>query len=426
VQGCDYVDMSLVDGWTLPFKFDVKGSCVSQKGITDALTIDCSGLTFDMCPAQERLVAADGMVVDLRAMNPHTGQVAGCYAPCMKLQDGKWLNNASKGRHVSDPAVAPYCCPTPPETPEACRAGPIVQTEYLKTVHSKCPGVYGYAYDDGMGLLRCVPQSIYELTFFCPDATTSFAEVAEQLRDNSAKASEQKRKEDVAKQEHVAKVVAERANATKAGPALYVALEHTNAYLGHGAEEIDADQEAPGGLSASQCRDRCSSDAECQCVTFRKSDRKCWKRKACDPSAMTLAGDFVVYAKKADMSKDQKHALDSALEKKKDLDDDRPSLIARAAVQSGGPVAAAAPSAVGPLSRLMLVGSVTLGAVISFVAVRKALGRHTGSRTFAEHVVAPQTDEDDEGQSLASWGGMAGGSDGAEMSSGLLASGLVS
>ena len=26
-KGCDYVDISLVDGWTLPVKLDIKGDC---------------------------------------------------------------------------------------------------------------------------------------------------------------------------------------------------------------------------------------------------------------------------------------------------------------------------------------------------------------------------------------------------------------
>lgn len=30
-KGCDYVDISLVDGWTLPVKLDIKGDCSSKR-----------------------------------------------------------------------------------------------------------------------------------------------------------------------------------------------------------------------------------------------------------------------------------------------------------------------------------------------------------------------------------------------------------
>lgn len=170
--GWDFVDMSLVDGWTLPFKLTLSGGeCSGQGGTYSSTTIDCSGLTFDLCPKGEVLSAA-GITVDLRAVNPHTKEITGCYAPCQLLVSGKWNNTVSKGRHHDDPEVSPYCCPTPPETPESCRQGPITQTAFLSAVHEKCQGVYGYAYDDGMGLLQCTPSSIYDLTFFCPDAKT--------------------------------------------------------------------------------------------------------------------------------------------------------------------------------------------------------------------------------------------------------------
>lgn len=172
--GFDFVDMSLVDGWTLPFKLTLSGGeCTGQTGTHSSITIDCSGLSFELCPKAEELTAA-GITADLRAVNPHTKEVAGCYAPCQKLIDTKWNNSDAKGRFASDPEVAPYCCPTPPETPEQCRAGPITQTHFLEAVHQKCPGVYGYAYDDGMGLLQCTPSSFYDLTFYCPDSRTMF------------------------------------------------------------------------------------------------------------------------------------------------------------------------------------------------------------------------------------------------------------
>lgn len=167
MKGCDYVDISLVDGWTLPVKLDIQGDC---RTATDQKVnvLDCEGLSLGLCPAAERLTAA-GIFADLRAINPKTHKVAGCYSPCSKLLDTKWSNKERPaGRRPEESEVSPYCCPTPPQTPESCRAGPITGTSFLKTVHEKCPGVYGYAYDDGMGLMRCSSATHYTVTYYCP------------------------------------------------------------------------------------------------------------------------------------------------------------------------------------------------------------------------------------------------------------------
>jgi len=165
MKGCDFIDMSLVDGWTLPFKFEADGDCKTNKD-ENVESIDCSGLTLDFCPATEHL---SSITADLRAINPITKQVSGCYSPCSKLLDTKWSNKElAQGRKAEEADVSPYCCPTPPQTPESCRAGPITATKFLKTIHEKCPGVYGYAYDDGMGLMRCASATIYTVSFYCP------------------------------------------------------------------------------------------------------------------------------------------------------------------------------------------------------------------------------------------------------------------
>merc|ERR1712232_418359 len=52
-------------------------------------------------------------------------------------------------------------------TSETCNAGPVVRSKYVQTVHQLCPGVYSFAYDDGMGLLRC-SYGQYRVTFYCP------------------------------------------------------------------------------------------------------------------------------------------------------------------------------------------------------------------------------------------------------------------
>jgi len=167
MKGCDYVDLSLVDGWTLPVKFEASGDCRTNKD-EKVEVLDCAALSLAACPTAEHLTEA-GVTADLRAINPVTHQVSGCYSPCAKLLDTKWSNKElAQGRQPESAEVSPYCCPTPPQTPESCRAGPITHTDFLKTVHQKCPGVYGYAYDDGTGLMRCSSATHYTVTFFCP------------------------------------------------------------------------------------------------------------------------------------------------------------------------------------------------------------------------------------------------------------------
>ncbi|CAE7378242.1 TL1 [Symbiodinium sp. KB8] len=163
-QDCDFVDVSLVDGWTLPFRLLIAGSC-SGGGNMHPDEIDCSGLTFEQCPTAERLGTK---TYDMQARHWGSGSIAGCYSPCLKLTDPKWNNTASTGRSRTDDVAAPYCCPTPPISPQACRAGPVEGTEYVKAVHKYCPGVYAYCYDDAMGLLQCSADSSYQVEFFCP------------------------------------------------------------------------------------------------------------------------------------------------------------------------------------------------------------------------------------------------------------------
>jgi len=40
-------------------------------------------------------------------------------------------------------------------------------------------------------------------------------------------------------------------------------------------------------MGPSECQSRCTADSTCMCATFRRSDRKCWKRKDCEPSGWT-------------------------------------------------------------------------------------------------------------------------------------------
>ena len=170
MEGCDYIDVSLVDGYTLPLKLEIRGDCTDSRTDKSVEQIDCSSLSLDTCPTQERL-SMTGMTVDLQAVNPRTHSVSGCYSPCGRLLDTKWVGQGEiGGLPPSDPRAQYYCCPTPPITPEACRAGPIEHTQYVDLVRSRCKGAYSYAYDDANGLLRCSSASQYVLTYYCPTA----------------------------------------------------------------------------------------------------------------------------------------------------------------------------------------------------------------------------------------------------------------
>jgi len=149
IKGCDWLDISLVDGFTVPFKVDVIGDCHGNRGV------DCSSLRLSECPE------------DLRVVDLFSQEVAGCYSPCAKKTYRQWGNE--DGAHApSDEAAKMLCCPTPPVSPEQCSAGPVASSEYVQMVHQRCPGVYGYAYDDAVGLSLCPAGVQYEVTFYCP------------------------------------------------------------------------------------------------------------------------------------------------------------------------------------------------------------------------------------------------------------------
>jgi len=167
-NGVDWVDVSLVDGWTLPFRFEMSNRCNAGDGHRGIhRVVDCSHLSFEACPRMEQVGKASTGPVNLQVVHPNTGNVVGCYAPCSKLTFSNWGNTAARYA-PPDPAVQEYCCPTPPESPEACRKGPVGQTQFVQAVHRDCPGVYGYSYDDGMGLILCPDDTQYKMTFYCP------------------------------------------------------------------------------------------------------------------------------------------------------------------------------------------------------------------------------------------------------------------
>ncbi|CAK8993256.1 unnamed protein product [Durusdinium trenchii] len=106
----DYFDMSLVDGYTLPFKLKLRGCSV--KGGT---FWDCSGLRSDVCPRGNR--------------EYYNGRLLGCHA---------------RGRPGRG------------------------SRSYIDLVHQRCPRTYAYDLDDKNGNFNCPHGTTYELTFLCP------------------------------------------------------------------------------------------------------------------------------------------------------------------------------------------------------------------------------------------------------------------
>jgi thaumatin family protein len=175
-------DTSMVDGYTLPYKVEIKGSCPNGPKKNK---IDCSGLNLSQCPVNEDLSTNGAYPAlaneDLALTFPtssggSTDTQVGCYSPCSKLSIGIWQNipnppfsDGPATYQPSAPQADYYCCKGSVGV-EACRNGPVVKTSYVKMIHEVCPQTYAYAYDDGTGNFSCpaTAETIYEVTFFCP------------------------------------------------------------------------------------------------------------------------------------------------------------------------------------------------------------------------------------------------------------------
>lgn len=157
----DWWDVSQVDGWTLPYKVEVLGKCDGSPHL-----IDCSGLALSSCPTEEVLGGQLGRQ-SLRVHSPkNASRVVGCYSPCAKLTFSQWGQGYAYTPESYE--ARDFCCPTPPISPEKCSSGPVATAQYTKAVHTLCPSVYAYAYDDGSGLAQCPAGAGYKVTFYCP------------------------------------------------------------------------------------------------------------------------------------------------------------------------------------------------------------------------------------------------------------------
>ncbi|MBN1283412.1 MAG: hypothetical protein JXA24_06550 [Proteobacteria bacterium] len=154
-----YWNSSAVDGYTFPFTVAVTGDTLDDQG-QPCSAVDCAALSLAECPTADDLSAGQGGTVfpeyadeDLRVKEDAGAPVIGCYSPCKKFNYPTY-GGLGLGEDTDPPVI--YCCPTPPIGAEECRAGPVVGTGYVEHIHTACKKtVYGYAYDDSIGLRRC-------------------------------------------------------------------------------------------------------------------------------------------------------------------------------------------------------------------------------------------------------------------------------
>lgn len=142
-----WYDISLVDGYSLPVEIIPsvqQGTC---------RTTDCN-LHLSSCPRNEMHVG------DLSVSR--NGREIMCLSPCKR-----WNYPPPFGLGIDELEYPGnyLCCPTPPIWPDECRAGIIVQTDYVQLVHRDCPSAYAYSYDDEAGLHNCPTSTSFDIIF---------------------------------------------------------------------------------------------------------------------------------------------------------------------------------------------------------------------------------------------------------------------
>ncbi len=194
-----YWDASAVDGFTFAFQVLVKNdpskSCLTQSAHPKLVTeINCQGLDPTKgCPHANLSSAGnfnpingvDVTDVDLEYYGyTDFSKVVGCFSPCEILTSGQWLGWKDKlgGLTPYSDQAQMYCCPTSAgeswsvseqqcnvsgKTIDGKQVPAVAPTmSYTTSIHEVC-GVYAYAYDDGVGLVKCDGPVQYEM-IFCP------------------------------------------------------------------------------------------------------------------------------------------------------------------------------------------------------------------------------------------------------------------
>jgi hypothetical protein len=154
---------SAVDGYTLPYTITTSGG----DGRKACSPVDCSGLTVAGCPTDDNLSTGGKypqFAKQSEVVKGASPMWAGCFSTCSKLTYPTYGGDGVQP--PQDPKAQMYCCPTPPITPPVCSAGPVVKTKYVQAVHAMCKNtVYGYAYDDTVGLRTCSSDTTFTMTF---------------------------------------------------------------------------------------------------------------------------------------------------------------------------------------------------------------------------------------------------------------------
>lgn len=112
------------------------------------------GVSLNACPTGENSVGDLGVY--------RNGQRIQCLAPCKRWN---FPPPFGLGNPESNEPGLHFCCPTPPISPEDCRRGPVVNTQYVNLIHRDCPSAYSYAYDDEAGLHNCPNDVSFDVTF---------------------------------------------------------------------------------------------------------------------------------------------------------------------------------------------------------------------------------------------------------------------
>lgn len=161
IDATTWWNASAVDGYTLPYTIIPS----RERARPDCAPVDCSGLTAAGCPSDDDL-STDGKFPQYAHQNERlTGpSFIGCFSTCMKLNYPTY--GGDNAGAPQDPALQMYCCPTPPISSPQCIAGPVPKTKYVQAVHAMCKHtVYGFAYDDGVGLRNCAASASFTVTF---------------------------------------------------------------------------------------------------------------------------------------------------------------------------------------------------------------------------------------------------------------------
>jgi hypothetical protein len=188
-----WFDTSQVDGYTIPYKVTLNGEknkCDCSASGCGLDTIDATRLDLSNCPSGDNL-SGNGAVasarvgnavksltsVDLRMIDTSSNSVLGCFSPCKKMSYDWGMSEATI------PTLY-YCCPTPNPanckisegciSSEGCRTGPVINSQYVNSIHQMAPGIYTYAYDDGVGLHACPAGTVTYTMEFCPAGSSTY------------------------------------------------------------------------------------------------------------------------------------------------------------------------------------------------------------------------------------------------------------